>query len=147
MSLFRLVYASRNRIASGPALRVAIDDILARSRERNHVAGLTGALMCNEGCFAQVLEGEREMVEATFERSQQDDRHDRASLLAFNPAEQRVFGCWSMGFVGRPSSHGEGFAGVAVDTGFDLSAMTGEHVLSLMQYLAEEQDFRQATAA
>jgi hypothetical protein len=85
--LHRLVYYSRNRIGGGSdSLSDAIGTILETSRSNNARADVTGALMFNAGCFAQVLEGPRVALENVFERIQQDDRHGDVSLLAFSPA-------------------------------------------------------------
>ena len=61
-NLRRLVYYSRNRV-TGPSKKVAaqIRSILAASRRNNEPVGITGARMFNAGCFAQVIEGEREV--------------------------------------------------------------------------------------
>ena len=53
-ALYRLVYMSRNDITD--EIDTQIDDILETSRENNRLAEVTGALMFNTGCFAQVLE-------------------------------------------------------------------------------------------
>ena len=91
-ALYRLVYCSRNRVTEGPeALAQAITSIPAASQVNNARIDVTGALMFNAGCFAQVLEGPRDSVEDTFERIQQDERHGDVSLLAFDPAPARAF--------------------------------------------------------
>jgi hypothetical protein len=102
---YRLVYYSRN-MTTGDADAVAaeVDDILATSRANNERDEITGALMFNAGCFAQVLEGPLDVVEAAFERIQQDDRHSEVSLLAMEPIIERSFPNWAMGFVGRSIS-------------------------------------------
>ena len=91
-SLHRLVYYSRNQISNDDAVFAAnVDDILAKSRTNNARDQITGALLFNAGCFAQVLEGPLESVEAAFERIQQDDRHGDVSLLALDPIDARSF--------------------------------------------------------
>ena len=89
--MYRLVYYSRNLVASGEAMFASnIDEILAKSRVNNERDGITGALLFNAGCFAQVLEGPLERVESAFERIQQDERHGDVSLLALEPIERRA---------------------------------------------------------
>ena len=71
--LYRLVYFSRNRINGGPSqIAAEVQSILAASQRNNPPLELTGALIFNAGVFAQVLEGPRSSVEATFEKIQQD---------------------------------------------------------------------------
>lgn len=101
IKLYRVVYCSRNRIpGDAGTLAAEITAILAVSRENNARAGITGGLLFSTGCFAQVLEGLPEAVEATFERIQCDDRHNDVILLEAGPITERVFPDWSMAFTG-----------------------------------------------
>src|SRR4051812_23983308 len=93
---YRLVYYSRNHITQDETIfKSNVDDIRARSRHNNQRDGITGALLFNGGCFAQVLEGPLDKIEATFERIQQDDRHGEVSLLAMDPIVNRSFPNWA----------------------------------------------------
>jgi len=95
--LFRLVYCSRNTICAGwsdPAAEIA--EILAVSRANNARDGVTGALLYSDGCFAQVLEGDLDMVQRTFERIQRDTRHGDVIVLEARRTEARMFGMWNM---------------------------------------------------
>lgn len=95
--LFRLVYCSRNTISadqSDPAAEIA--KILAASRANNARDGVTGALLYSDGCFAQVLEGDLDVVQQTFERIQRDTRHGDVIVLEARRAEARMFGMWDM---------------------------------------------------
>lgn len=140
-NLYRLVYYSRNRIPRGPGvLGTEIGTILAASQKNNAPVGITGALMFNAGCFAQALEGRREVLESTFERIQQDPRHGDVSLLAFQPIETRTFGHWSMGFVGTRPDDAEAHAGIAAASGFDPSRATGIEVLDALRTVALEEE-------
>ena len=143
--IHRLVYYSRNRLSNGALTAWNIKDILAASRANNARVGVTGALMFNAGCFAQVLEGPREAIEQTFERIQQDERHGEVSLLAFGPVDERAFESWSMGYVGG-SEHGrERFADIAGESGFEPAKFTGERLFEALHRLALEEE--QAIAA
>ena len=136
----RLVYYSRNRVPERDMDAGVIEAILAASRTNNSKVGVTGALMFNAGCFAQVLEGPREAVEETFERIQQDERHGDVSLLAFGPVSDRAFETWSMGFVGGSERGRARFATLAGETGFDPSRMTGERLLGTLHQLAIDEE-------
>ncbi|TDR89929.1 BLUF domain-containing protein [Enterovirga rhinocerotis] len=139
--LYRLVYYSRNRVADGPeALDTAISSILEASRRNNARDNVTGALMFNSGCFAQVLEGRREAIEDVFERIQQDERHGDVSLLAFEPASRRAFANWSMGFVGASVHETMRYSGTAEASGFDPSRMTGDALFETLVRLAIEEE-------
>lgn len=139
--LYRLVYYSRNAIAGdATALASAISSILATSQANNERVGVTGALMFNSGCFAQVLEGSRSAIEEVFERIQQDERHGDVSLLAFDPAPSRAFENWSMGFVGASLDDAERYGVLVQDSGFDPARMTGEALFETLHGLALEEE-------
>jgi hypothetical protein len=139
--LYRLVYYSRNAIpGDSDDLASALASILAKSQANNQRVGVTGALMFNSGCFAQVLEGARSAVEETFERIQQDSRHGEVSLLAFEPAPARAFGNWSMGFVGASLEDSARYAALGQESGFDPARMTGEALFETLHRLALEEE-------
>ena len=137
---FRLVYYSRNRLADSAMAAGAIEEILDASRVNNAQVGVTGALMFNAGCFAQVLEGPQSAVEATFERIQQDERHGEVSLLAFGPVSDRAFETWSMGFVGGSERGRARFAALAGDDSFDPAVLSGERLFETLHQLALEEE-------
>ena len=140
-TLHRLVYYSRNRVeGSDRVIGLEIRTILASSQRNNQPIGITGALMFNAGCFAQVLEGGRVAIETTFERIQQDTRHGEVSLLAFEPIEQRSYGHWSMGFVGASPDHAAAFADISSSSGFDPSRASGDQILKTLATLALEDE-------
>lgn len=140
-TLHRLVYYSRNHISGDAAVFAAnIDDILVKSRTNNVRDGITGALLFNGGCFAQVLEGPLDTIEAAFERIQQDDRHGDVSLLALDPIAIRSFPNWAMGFVGMSDADAERFAGIGPSSGFDIARLNGDQILTLLQDLTIEEE-------
>lgn len=125
--LQRVVYISRNCItADMEQLTIAVEDILDTARKRNRQNGITGALMFNQGLFAQVLEGPARNVEATFERIQCDLRHEAVSLLTCKRIEHRSFSRWSMAHVGNSEAVPEILTTVASRSGFDPSMICGD---------------------
>jgi hypothetical protein len=140
-TLSRLVYYSRNRMTGDPQeIDFGISQILAKSRQNNAKVAVTGALMFNAGCFAQVLEGPQDAVEAVFERIQRDERHGDVSLLAFDPIEARAFEAWSMGFVGASVTDAARYGSLAQESGFDPARMTGEALFETLHRLALEEE-------
>ncbi|MCJ2135907.1 BLUF domain-containing protein [Methylobacterium sp. J-026] len=139
--LYRLVYASKN-LVQGPESEVTaqVRQILDASRRNNRDVGVTGALMFNAGAFAQVLEGPRAGVEATFERIQRDLRHSDVTVLQCGPAESRGFATWSMAFVGQAPGGQARFSGLAAESGFDLSRLDGDRVFSMLHDLVIEEE-------
>jgi hypothetical protein len=92
MRLMQLIYASRPFGFDGTTL----DDILMEARRNNARDGVTGALICRNDLFMQMLEGPRAKVTATFGRILRDDRHVEVSLLWCGDAEARLFPEWTM---------------------------------------------------
>jgi hypothetical protein len=146
--IYRLVYYSHNKIAGSPkTMATTIQAILAASRRNNAAVGVTGALMFNAGCFAQVLEGPKAAVENTFERIQQDERHGDVSVLSFGPVADRSFDRWSMGFVGESVADAEQYGNIADQSGYDPSRMTGDAVFATLQRLMREEEGAGASAS
>ncbi len=140
-SLHRLIYYSTNRISASPdVMATTIQQILTASRRNNPRVDVTGALMFNAGCFAQVLEGPEAAVTNTFERIQQDERHGTVSVLSFGPVEKRAFDRWSMGFVGASGLHAQQYNGVAETSGYDPSRMSSEAIFETLHRLVLEEE-------
>lgn len=141
MLIYRLVYYSRNEVATdADAFLAEVDDILATSRVNNARDEITGALMFNAGCFAQVLEGPLDKVEAAFERIQQDERHGEVSLLGLEPVEARSFPNWAMGFVGLSDENAARFAAVGTSSGFDPARLSGDELHMILRELTIEEE-------
>ena len=138
--LYRLVYYSRNRIPPEADVQAEVDSILRASQRNNADAKITGALIFNNGVFAQVLEGDLADVEKTFERIQRDDRHGDVEVLSFEPASERGFASWSMAFIGRSKRHLDLFGHLAKASGFEAKRLQGERVLEIMHAIAVEEE-------
>ncbi len=76
----------------------ALEEILAVSRRNNAALGITGLLVVKGRAFLQVLEGEKAVVYALYERIKQDDRHKDIMKISEENITERVFAHWSMGF-------------------------------------------------
>ncbi|MDX2162432.1 MAG: BLUF domain-containing protein [bacterium] len=95
MPLHSLVYVS---IESRPMTVDDIRNILDKARAFNTSQDITGMLLYRGGYFIQALEGEKERVQALFDKIARDDRHQNV-LKVYNAAiNERAFGSWSMGF-------------------------------------------------
>ena len=91
--LRRLIYTSAVKGSQTPGM---IADILGAAGRHNHADGITGILIAGGGCFFQVLEGDHDVVEKTFNRIRIDHRHGEALILWDEPAEDRLFPDWAM---------------------------------------------------
>ncbi len=78
------------------------DDTLARilkhSQTKNRAQGITGILLCLDGCIIQLLEGEEEREKALYDVINRDTQHNQLIKLYSGPIEHRFFADWSMGY-------------------------------------------------
>lgn len=92
MSLTQLIYASRPFGFDD----LALTGILASARRNNIRDAITGALICREDLFVQLLEGDGEKIDKAFARIRRDDRHTDVRLLWTGAADARLFPEWAM---------------------------------------------------
>lgn len=142
-SLYRLAYYSRNRVPGTPdEVAREVETILEASQRNNAKAGITGALIFNSGVFAQILEGARCDIEATFERIQRDPRHGDVQVLALTPVSGRGFPTWSMAYLGKSVEDRNLFGHIGALSGFDERRLESERLLSIMKSIAMEDETR-----
>ena len=92
-----LIYKSRCKDFANWDL---VESILASSARNNSTNGITGVLVVTETHFLQILEGEFEPLNATFERIARDTRHDTTQLISFIEIKERKFADWAMHGIG-----------------------------------------------
>jgi hypothetical protein len=94
MPLLQLVYASRPFGFDGAMLNAILFD----ARRCNACDGITGALVCRDDLFLQLLEGPEAAVEAAYARIRRDDRHVEVRPLVRRMIadDARMFGAWAM---------------------------------------------------
>ncbi len=94
MSLLQLTYASQPFGFNGPALA----GILLDARRCNARDGITGALICRDDLYLQMLEGPEASVDAAYRRITCDDRHLEVRPLSRRTIGQteRLFAGWAM---------------------------------------------------
>lgn len=95
--LCSMVYKSRCKEVANWQM---VESILASSSHNNPKNGITGVLIATETHFLQVLEGEFEALNETFEKISRDSRHDKVQLISFTDIEERKFGIWAMHGIG-----------------------------------------------
>lgn len=79
-----------------------VEHIVAQARERNNRVGITGFLIVGKDWVVQILEGEKDVVNRTFQRILSDPRHRNASLIDMRVISARNFEGWSLGMSQRP---------------------------------------------
>ena len=98
--MYRVIYASR---ATVPMRDRELEELLVDARMRNEEDDLTGLLcyfgadVTDEPGFLQVLEGDRDAVEATYARIGRDRRHRGMRRIASGEVAERMFPDWRMG--------------------------------------------------
>ena len=143
--LIRIIYVSHARLVGtgdgdgAEALAREVEGILAVSRRNNARVGVTGALIFNRSTFGQVLEGPEAAVEETYVRIEADPRHRDVEVLDLRSVEERAFGDWSMGFVGRRASLGRSEV-EARRTTLDLARMQGDEMFGVLHRIALGRD-------
>lgn len=97
MPLSRLLYTSDACIRDGdvPAV-IQVHEMAHASAKRNAVSQLSGALLFVENQFIQVLEGDPQAIEQTFERICCDLRHTNVKLVDLASVSERIFSEWEM---------------------------------------------------
>jgi hypothetical protein len=70
--------------------------ILAVSRRNNPRDDITGALICRNDLYLQLIEGPGDAIDVLYERIQADDRHFDVRLLLEEPMGGRLFPGWAM---------------------------------------------------
>ena len=92
MREMQLIYASRPFGYDD----LMLTGILSTARSNNARDGITGALICREDLFLQLLEGRRDVVTSAFSRILRDDRHVEIVNLWSGDIDTRLFPQWSM---------------------------------------------------
>jgi len=113
-----IIYKSRCTSAADLDM---VNSILASSTRNNAANGVTGVLVATKTHFLQVLEGEFEILNDTFQRISSDTRHEKIQVISFTEIQERRFSQWAM--------HGIGL--------FDLNQ---ELAIELCQKFGEESD-------
>ena len=96
LEMHQIIYSSA---ATVPFSDNDLAMLLLRARNNNERMGVTGLLLCHEGSFLQVLEGEQAALDSLFVTISADKRHDRIVKLLGREVEERQFDAWKMGFV------------------------------------------------
>ncbi len=141
--LYRLVYCSRNLLQGSLAeITKELEQILVSSRVNNQKAGITGALLYNDGMFAQALEGPLPELANVFEIIQRDPRHREIVVVQSGPSEKRDFPAWAMAFSGNPQAEHLPAATAAFRAAFAHLEDSGEQMLAVLRDLVVAEDDR-----
>ncbi len=130
MKLYEILYVSN----LAPATPVtAIADIMTRSRQFNQANDLTGLLVFDGACFAQLLEGAMDKVLDLIETIRADTRHVNMDVLHHAPLQERRFVRFGMGYV--PAEQEDALGALAAKEGQEAL----RHFLGLVPVLDLDQ--------
>jgi hypothetical protein len=73
-----------------------LNSILVTSIDNNTKSNITGALICRSDLYLQYLEGPTEIIDETFDKIKQDDRHVEVKILKEGTHSERLFPIWAM---------------------------------------------------
>lgn len=76
-----------------------IDDLLRFTEEKNNRNNLSGIFLFSEGNFFQILEGEKEHVQALFKKIESDPRHTDLIIIFQKELAEAKFNRYKSSFV------------------------------------------------
>lgn len=76
--------------------RAMLAGILVDARRNNPRDGITGALICRQDLYLQLIEGPDAAIDALYARITRDDRHDNIVLLLSEIVDRPLFAEWAM---------------------------------------------------
>lgn len=136
MYLMRLTYYSHNLIVeSGAKLTQELKSILESCSRNNPPNGISGALLFSQKYFAQILEGDRKAVTATFNRIAKDPRHTDIVILKAAPIDERTFSNWAMTFAGQSDAVDKLYNKYSPQQEFNPAKMTAHSLEGLIEEL------------
>jgi hypothetical protein len=74
----------------------ALADLQKQARSSNRSSGVSGCLVYQDGYFMQMLEGQRDTLQALMDKLKTDPRHRDLRIVIEGPARRRVFLDWGM---------------------------------------------------
>ena len=92
MNIYRLIYKSKPFGYDQAILNGILSDAINYNSKNN----ITGALICRDDIYLQLLEGPEYEVNLTFEKISTDDRHLEIELLLKEYCNKRIFPKWNM---------------------------------------------------
>lgn len=141
MYLSRLVYYSLVTLdGSGKSAFREVRSALQAGTQNNLDNGVTGGLLFNPTYFAQVLEGDRQVISDTFCRLSQNPKHKGIVILECKPISERKFSTWHVGFAGKSELAQKLYIKYGTTNMFDPTKMSASAVVDFICELVTEED-------
>lgn len=93
--MYTLTYESK---AVKPLTNAEMGELLKEARSFNGDNGITGCLISYRGSFIQILEGDKEVIQALYERIRVDPRHTDVKKFSEDHISERDFPDWGMAY-------------------------------------------------
>lgn len=93
--MYTLTYES---VATGKIIGSEMEELLQKARANNQREDITGCLIYYKGGFVQLLEGDKDKIEALYEKIKIDPRHKNVSLFSDDEISKRTFPNWGMAY-------------------------------------------------
>ena len=139
MELVQLVYHSSPAAElAGTARLAAFRSIHKTAVARNKVDGVGGFLVLTRTHFIQLLEGERGMVLATYDRIRRDSRHTNCTLVDIAPCRIRQFEAWAMGTVQDAFQVREAMLECGIGADVDMTGLNGRQIAAILLNIAQK---------
>jgi len=110
--------------------------ILGRAHIKNAQRGVTGMLLLMDMTFFQVLEGEKDVVEALLKRIEANPLHSGLIRVGSAEREERIFPDWSMGY--EKIAHADVARAASGIAPFDMSELANNKNMARLATLAPE---------
>ncbi len=114
-----------------------INKIHATSHANNVKWQVTGMLCFGSRKFLQCLEGDRDRVNALFQKISRDPRHEEITILKYDSIHEREFDRFSMKLILLTKAANKAVARFSGTETFDPYLMSGETALRMMLSLRE----------
>ena len=76
--------------------RAMLAGILMQARRNNRANAITGALVCRQDMYIQLIEGPEAAIDALYADIAVDDRHTEVRLEGTDTVDERMFPGWDM---------------------------------------------------
>lgn len=142
MPLAQLSYVSR------PAADTNIEqarELVRGAAARNKHLWVTGLLVFRSDLFCQVLEGERSVISALFQKIAKDDRHTDVELVGLECVGRRGFPSWSMGYLSLHEAVRKTVLEFSATGEPDLANMRHEDLVQLLVSLTRKESAERTT--
>ena len=138
MEIYRLAYMSYAQIEEDGS---NLMELVLQSRKNNQRNNITSLLIHGQAMFIQVLEGEKQQLEAVFDKIKQDPRHSHVSVIFTETIPKRRFQHWFLKYLPLNQTRldrAAGFSEFIQQYQRDRIILPGSPVIVALQDLTED---------